>query len=72
MNHLVATLAPKTKDHFKTNSLRTRVMLCASAEVVGHHDLWIRVFNKFNLELDANLNLGYDTQKKNFQLMYWN
>ena len=55
MNHSVGTLALKTKDHSKTNSLRTRVMLCAGAQVVGHHDLWIRIFNKFNLELDANL-----------------
>ena len=54
-NHSVATLAQKTKDYFKTNSLLIKVMLCAGAQVVGNHDLWIRIFNKFNLELDTNI-----------------
>ena len=54
MNHSMATLTLKTNGS-KTNSLLTRVMLCAGAQVIGHHDVWIRIFNKFNFELDANL-----------------
>ena len=39
MTHVVATLAPNTKDYSKMSSLRTRVMLRAGAHMVGHHDL---------------------------------
>ena len=55
INHSVATLAHKTKKYSKTNSLRIRVMLYAGSQVVGYHDLWNSMFNKFNLDLDSNL-----------------
>ena len=62
MNHSVGTSAPKTKTFSKTNSLKARVMLCAGAQIVGHHELWRRVFDKFNLPLDQNLSRHLETK----------
>ena len=55
MNHSVAAMAPKNKTFSKSSSLLTRVMLCAGAQIIGHHELWKRIFLKFNLKLDPNL-----------------
>ena len=46
MNHYVVTIAPKMKDYSKRNSLRTRVMLTAGAQIVGHLELWSCIFEK--------------------------
>ena len=55
MNHSVAAIAPKNKTFSKSSSLLTRVMLCAGAQIIGHHELWNRIFMKFDLKLDENL-----------------
>ena len=55
LNHSVATGAPKGKDYSQSPSLQTRVMLTGTAQIVGHYQLWKRLFSKFNLELDPNL-----------------
>ena len=55
LNHAVATIAPKTKDFSKSNSLRTRVMLTGAAQIVGHLELWSRIFKKLEVEMDENL-----------------
>ena len=48
LNHAVTTLAPKGKDYSKSVSLKTRVMLTAGAQIVGHFQLWTRIFPDFN------------------------
>lgn len=55
LNHSVATGAPKGKDYSQSASLQTRVMLTGAAQIVGHYQLWKRLFSKFKLELDSNL-----------------
>ena len=55
LNHSVATIAPKTKDFSKSNSLRTRVMLIGGAQIVSHCELWSRIFKKLDVEMDDNL-----------------
>lgn len=54
INHSVASMAPKTK-RSKPPSLITRVMLCAGEQIVGHAQLWKRIFKLFDLQLDKNL-----------------
>ena len=55
MNHSVATLAPKTKTFSKSSSLLTRVMICGATRIVGHHEVWTKIFTQFNLNMDSNL-----------------
>jgi len=55
LNHSVATLAPKGKDYSKSSSLKTRVMLVAGAQIVGHYTLWKRIFTRFQIVMDDNL-----------------
>jgi len=55
MNHSVASSAPKTKTFSKSSSLTTRIMLVAGAQIIGHCELWKRVFNLFDLQIDKNL-----------------
>ena len=55
MNHSVASNSPKTKDNSKTNSLQTRVMLTAAAQIVGHYELWSRIFLRMGVKMDTNL-----------------
>ena len=55
MNHSVATQAPKTKTFSKSSSLLTRVLICGATQIVGHHEVWTRIFTQFNLTMDANL-----------------
>ena len=55
LNHYVATLAPKTKDCSKRNSLRTQIMLTAGAQIFGHFELWSRIFAKLFVTMDDNL-----------------
>ena len=55
LNHAVATLAPKGKDYSQSEALRTRVMLVAAAQIVGHYSLWKRLFSIFDIQLDENL-----------------
>ena len=37
LNHSVASLAPKGKDYSKSSSLKTRILLTAGAQIVGHY-----------------------------------
>lgn len=39
MNHHVPTIAPKTTDYSKINSLQTRGMLTSGVQIVGHINL---------------------------------
>ena len=72
MNHSVATLAPKTKTFSKSSSLLTRVLLCGATQIVGHHEVWNRIFKKFNCSLDGNLSRHFqrkDAAKSKRQLL---
>ena len=55
LNHYVATLVPKDKEYSISVSLKTRVMLNAGSQIVGHLLLWTRIFTNFNLKTDQNL-----------------
>lgn len=63
MNHPVMSMAPKNNIFSKSSSLLTRVMLCAGAQIVGHHDLWKRAFNIS--DLDPNFALCLVEKDKN-------
>ena len=55
LNHTVATLAPKGKNYSQSALLRTRVMLAAGAQIIGHYSIWKRLFSIFDIHLDENL-----------------
>ena len=55
LNHSVATLDPKGKDYSQSSSLKTRVILTAGAQIVGHYSLWNRIFTQIDIVMDENL-----------------
>ena len=59
VNHLVVTLlAPKIKDFSKSCSLLTRITLVSGAQIIGHYNLWNRIFSKLNKSSSTPKNKG--------------
>lgn len=55
MKQSVASYAPKGKTYSKLTSLLVRVHIAAAVQIIGHAELWTRIFDKLRLKIDDNL-----------------
>ena len=55
MNNSVSSLAPKSKTYSLSRSLECRVALAAGIQVCGYLDIWKRIFSRFEIDMDDDL-----------------
>ena len=55
MNQSVSSYAPKNNTFSKSTSLNVRITIAGTIQVAGYYEVWRRIFDEFQLQIDDNL-----------------